>query len=254
MDDRHFDTITKSLATIRSRRAMLKGLFGLGASAVTASSFMRRDAVAARRPTPTPKPDTCPLGQTFIDGQCTCSDPLEETCGPECCPKHTTECCDNACCFGTCYSEELCCLPGEVGYDGSCCTPKTCSDLWPDYLLACNAGNDDGCGGTIFCGCPEGWQCTSDSVGDPGYCLNQSTTCISGITICGGNPELAACAGGGGYACSLDIDGTNVCATHTLGFCGGTCSSDAECGDGYVCAQACDQFCQNYGCLQLPPY
>ncbi|MEZ4505267.1 MAG: hypothetical protein R2848_05190 [Thermomicrobiales bacterium] len=250
MDDRRFDTLAKSLGTLQSRRSALKGALGVGWAVIAGKTLQPRESSAARRPTPTPKPPTCPLLQTYIDGKCVCSDPLDVTCGPECCPRHITECCDNACCFGTCYDEELCCLPGEVGYNGSCCTPKSCADLWPDYLLSCTTGIDDGCGGTIFCGCPEGWECSG---GGSGTCLNMTTTCIADFSVCGLYPQLAQCVGGGGYACSPDIDGTNTCATHELGFCGGTCTSDAECESGYVCAQACDQFCDNYGCLQLPP-
>jgi hypothetical protein len=118
-------------------------------------------------------------------------------------------------------------------------------------LLNCDVATDDGCGGTFTCACPSGWQCTTGS--GTNYCLNTTTTCIQGLSACGDNAELAQCFGGGGYACTPDIDGTNTCATHELGFCGGTCTSDADCGSGYVCAQACDQFCDNFGCLQLPP-
>ena len=253
MDDGRFDALTRSLAKRQSRRAMVGGIVGLGVAALEGRLGSNRNAEAARRPTPTPKPVSCPPLQTRVDGQCVCMDPLEVTCGPDCCPKDISECCDNACCYGSCYGEELCCPPGQVGFEGSCCTPKSCADLWPEHLLTCDAGIDDGCGGKIFCGCPEGWQCTSGSAGSAGSCLNMTTTCISGITVCGPYPQLAQCVGGGGYACSPDINGVNTCATHELGFCGGTCSSDAECGSGYACAQACDQFCDNYGCLQLPP-
>jgi hypothetical protein len=63
MDDRKFDTITRTLASGTSRRRMLKGLLGLGGMAVAAAGL--QDASAARRgftgPTfPRPEPTEPP--------------------------------------------------------------------------------------------------------------------------------------------------------------------------------------------------
>ena len=60
MDDRRFDALVKSVAAGTSRRAVLKGLLGLGGVAVAGGALLDDDAQAARRPTPTPKPPTCP--------------------------------------------------------------------------------------------------------------------------------------------------------------------------------------------------
>src|SRR5688572_16146533 len=113
MDDRRFDSLVKALATGTSRRSVFKGLLGLGSVAVVGA--LRDDgADAARRPTPTPTPIRCPGRQVPVGGVCTCPADAPQKCGPDCCnpagigPGHS-ECCDNACCFGICYGEELCC-------------------------------------------------------------------------------------------------------------------------------------------------
>src|SRR5262245_1585574 len=64
MGDRQFDSLVRSLAEIRNRRSVLKGILGVGAS-IGAASAMVREVDAARRgfsgptfPTPTPAPCT----------------------------------------------------------------------------------------------------------------------------------------------------------------------------------------------------
>src|SRR6188472_2835873 len=125
MDDRRFDALVRSLASGHSRRTVLKGLLGLGGLAATGAA--QHTAEAARRPTtPTPVP-RCPGNQTWNGSACICPGTLSK-CGPACCNESVprgdaahSECCDNACCHGECYGEELCCPTGQVVCDGNCC-------------------------------------------------------------------------------------------------------------------------------------
>ena len=68
MDDRRFDSLVKSLAGGASRRAVLKGLLGLGGAAAVGGTLLEGPAEAARRPTPTPTPLRCPGNQTRSAG------------------------------------------------------------------------------------------------------------------------------------------------------------------------------------------
>jgi hypothetical protein len=146
-----FDRLTRGLATGASRRSVLKGLLGLGGVAVSVDR-----AEAARRPTPTPKPPSCPGQQHWEDGACVCPDGSDK-CGPACCPTGQAECCDNACCYGECYGEELCCPTGSTVCDGvcldsdQCCSDADCTAL--DDPGICQIGR---CVGGV---CLEGYTC-----------------------------------------------------------------------------------------------
>lgn len=81
----------------------------LGAAGVAVREMIgptSRSVLAARRPTPTPKPVKCYGGHINVGGVCICPVGTEE-CGPSCCPAGTV-CCDNACCHGECVGEEIC--------------------------------------------------------------------------------------------------------------------------------------------------
>lgn len=112
MDGSRFDRMTRDLGRGASRRTVLKGLFGIGGAAIVAEIAFD-DAESARRPTPTPRATATPSCQGGL------------VCGPDCCIPGQSECCDNACCFGECYGEELCCPTGNVVCDGvACCRPN----------------------------------------------------------------------------------------------------------------------------------
>ena len=189
MDGRRFDTLTRSRAEGASRRTLLKGFLGIGSVAIAGQQSI---AEAARRPSPTPRPSTCPGEQHWDGSHCVCSAGV--TCGPDCC-ETVAQCCDNACCPSgqVCGGEEVCCAPdcqigvcggsngcgGICGCDdgicldgicfrtvpkgGSCYDNGGCNQLfYPDYDLCVGGTNGDSCTpGT----CPEGFGCTPEPQG-----------------------------------------------------------------------------------------
>lgn len=238
MDDRRFDAIAKGLAAGTKRRTLLKGLLGLGGVAVAGSMGLEGESEAARRPTPTTRVRTCPGGQVWNGSACVC---LAGTmCGAECCGVGGV-CCDDACCYGVCFGEELCC-PSSSEYcpsTGECCPPGrrccpdygclapgqccTAEDCAPDvcasvicnsiqiceYTVNCNLGGAEAC-------CGPGQVCRAE-----GDCC--TPTCSSGV--CGGGDGC-----GGTCGCPDDkicSQGSCVCPPATM-----------ECGDG-VCRPCC---------------
>jgi hypothetical protein len=198
VDDRRFDSLAKSLAAGKSRRSVLKGLFGLGGAALIGGTLLEGETDAARRPTPTPKPIKCPGNQTPVNGVCTCPDTAPYACGPACCtgeagdppsPPHT-ECCDNACCHGTCYGEELCC-PTNPGAGEQPPTHQVCTSA--QGVECCPDDQDcfevDGCCDTVCWGgedgnsncCPPGAFCPGDGTADI-CCTNNFICCGAGTS------------------------------------------------------------------------
>lgn len=229
MDGRRFDALVRSLAAGRSRRSMVKGFLGLGSMAIAGRAL---EVEAARRPMPTPKPRSCPGVQVPCGNDCCCPDGSDK-CGPDCCPPEA-ECCDNACCSGVCYGEELCCPTGSLVCDGvctdwACCTDEDCASGVCDpnthqceCVPSCPAGycGDDGCGNT--CQCAEGLLCLSN-----GRCGIQ----------CGAEPFPRFCAGDCGCVGSWD-GGSNIegICTEDPPVVGGPCDLDSQdCPPGYVC-------------------
>ncbi len=146
MDGPRFDRMTRDLGRGASRRTVLKGLFGIGGAAMVAELAFD-DAESARRPTPTPKPPPTP----------SCS--AEQQCGPDCCLPGQSECCDNACCFGECYGEELCCPTGRVVCNGSTCCAQgefcidgVCARTPPTPTVLPTATPPGGCSTADDCG------------------------------------------------------------------------------------------------------
>ncbi len=231
MDDRRFDSLTKSLAAGANRRSLLKGFLGLSGAAVAGSMWFREDASAARRPTPTPKPVTCPGIQVWDGSQCAC--PTGTKCGPDCCQSGGT-CCDNACCYGNCYGEELCCPTGGIVCDGVCFEGTCCSDDECDEGLVCDTRShtcvcqpdcvgkicgDDGCGGV--CG-----LCGTDEACAGGGCFE----------LCDGAGKCPQCSS---WQCLPDA-GRQICIAlpQTPCYPGDTCPEGTYCAAGY-CAQPC---------------
>ena len=291
MDDRRFDALVKAMATGTNRRSLVKGLLGLGGATVVGSALRESAVDAARRPTPTPKPVTCPGRQTWNGTACVCPGSAPDKCGPDCCnaaavgPTHS-ECCDNACCKGTCYGEELCCptnpRPGELppthllcdGPDGPVCVEGTCCPGTPcpeigdlcclsDGVATCVATGecctvdtdcDNGClacvGGACVAQCTREECCTAAENRADWFCVAEGQCCTDGD--CGTepcetcDPETHTC----GPLCNPE---TQTCCTDAAGAgtCQtGTCCVGEPCGENALCCADGQgiNFCQQGTC------
>jgi len=288
VDNHRFDLLAKSLGTSGNRRHMLKRLLGFGGAAALAAVAPTGSTEAARRPTkPDPKPVVCPGIQIPIEGTCRCPDELSE-CGPDCCNPggrgaDYSECCDGACCHGTCYGEEMCCpYPNEwCGETWECCPEGThccgdagcidtsvcCSDAhctdYPNSSCDLQAGTcvcspstcnelgacgtvSDGCSGTLECGgCSDGFICSE------GRCVDDPDICVAGESYCEG---IGGQCGGGEHICVPGLNGETYCiqAYFQLGaFNCGQCYSNGECvaktgNSGAVCVK----FDSMLGCME----
>lgn len=224
MDDKRFDAMTRAMANGNSRRQLLKRLLGIGVAATGGAALRSESAQAARRPSPTPRPPRCPGQQTWDGTQCVC--PAGTIgCGPDCCPVGVATCCDNACCYGNCYGEELCCPTGSILCDGTCQDWACCTDAECTEGQTCNPEthtcestcdpNRCGEGGCFQCGqgytCYHG-QCFLNCEADTLNCPEDCQTCqiFGNNTICADSQDFeciasdAACqtAFGPGWYCS----------------------------------------------------
>jgi hypothetical protein len=154
MDGNRFDALTRSLATPRSRRAVVRTLAGSAAGGLI--------ALAGRRP----------AGADLCKGT-----------GKEC--KKNIQCCSGSCApptasISTHGSGSVCCPAGQVQYPvGACCTPTTCA------AQGKNCGQiSDGCGGTLTCGsCTAPQTCGGGGVTN--VCDCTPTTCAAAGAECG---------------------------------------------------------------------
>ncbi len=228
MDDLRFDSLAKAFAGGASRRSVLKGLLGLGGVLAAPGA-----TEAARRPTPTPTPIKCPGNQAPVDGVCTCPAGLSQCnpgTGPACCndtavaPGSPTysECCDNACCTGVCYGEELCCPWPDVfcAVNNECCTP--------DKHQCCGAA---GCCDHECCPGPNGTSLCCE--GDTPRCC-PGDACIAE----GGCCDASDCGAGACWSC-VDhrcVADSAKCAGGCVECIQGACQAvDANCDDGDPC-------------------
>ena len=242
MDDRRFDALAKSLARGTNRRTLLKGLLGLGGAVAAGGSLLENDAQAARRPIPTPRPPTCPGQQVPCGSGCCC--PLgQERCGPDCCTEDNvpapetghSECCDNACCFGTCYGEEFCC-PTNNRSGGEFPVPPT--------HKICNTANGteccefdqeccgvDGCCDTV---CTEDGHCCAPADVCSGGGESPDLCCVNDLTTssvcCGGGTNDNACFEAVAGVCCTDSDCIHPCDVCNLEthLCVSSCDNDTQ--------------------------
>ncbi len=239
MEDGRFDSLVKSLASGSTRRSVLKGLLGLGAAASAGGTLLGADTQAARRPTPTPKPPTCPGSQHWDGTQCVCTS--GQICGSDCCLLGS-ECCDGACCFGHCYGEELCCSPENWCEDTGECCPDGAVYCFDQGCVVVQPG-ECGCDGV----CPEEYECCGDQCCVRGYCAGGEICCATGVcgNACLPSPEWECC-GVTSYDPSVSgcCDGTvytlegNVCCDGDVYT--GRCCIDSDCG-------SCSR-CENHRC------
>jgi hypothetical protein len=271
VDDRKFDWLAKGLAEGRSRRSLIKTLFGIGAGMAAGAGALGATDAARRGfsgptvpkptatvppvpptpvpPTPTPEPAVgCASGST--------------ACGSDCCVDGTSMCCDGACCVGYCYGEELCCpTPRDYCAENNTCCPageKCCLNGYCYSTANGQCCQDDECPnggkccdpGQCFDGpnaccsdddCPSGHVCTQDNT-----CC--ATTCVAGT--CGNDGCEGFCPCPDGYACLPNGTCAIRCAAGSL-FCEqqacGSCWVDADSSDAYCGAGERGVACGNDG-------
>lgn len=267
MDDRRFDSLTKAFASGTSRRTLFKGLLGLGGATIVGGALTEDQADAQRRPTPTPRPVTCPGRQTWNGTACVCPGNAPDKCGPDCCTESVTppntagysECCDNACCFGHCYGEELCCdyplvfceaqneccRPGMnqcCGSEGCCdhaCCPTTSGNQ------CCEGATPKCCGGDA---CIPADGCCSDAECGGGCrsCINH--ICVNDDSKCpGGTAGCMDCVNGTCQQNNANCDDGVVCTDNICGT-DGVCTYPFDCTNGANCCVADPGSCQVGSC------
>ncbi len=255
MDGSQFDKMTRQFAFSTSRRAMLKGLLGLGGSAlagavVAGETDARRSSSSSSTTTTAAPVSSCSgvacgggccgsgqacCGQACCDGLCTvggaCCPAGNTVCGADCCSPEQ-QCCGGECCPGVCYGEELCCpaprIFNEVGWVccregerpcGSGCIPvdACCEDSeCAEFSIPCNTGRCSGPGGA----------CYADPVDDRSTWEPGVSVCIGG-EIC----QLRTCDGVCGFSVDDGCQGTISC-----------CGCDGESGctaNGDCCSGVC---------------
>jgi len=162
MDGSSFDRLARRLATGGSRRWLLVRGAALAGVTLGAAASDGSAATRPRRLTGTP---SCPGQQYWNGSACTCPEGASK-CGAECCVAGQSQCCDDACCWGTCYGEELCCPAGKFVCDGACVDQECCTPNCP-----VNFCGDNGCGGVCSCGgdrvCLSNGTCAIPCYDDP---------------------------------------------------------------------------------------
>lgn len=156
MDIRKFDDLTRSLAAGKSRRTVIKGLFG---GAVVSIAVAGRPAYGALAQLGCGSDDQCDEGQI--------------------------------CCEGTCAAIE-CCI-GDDEPNARCPEGTTCSEGMCDPILGC--GSDDQCAGDEICCegiCAAIECCIGDA--DPNARCPEGTSCFEGQ--CDALCEYAGCPDG----------------------------------------------------------
>jgi hypothetical protein len=238
MDDRRFDSLVRALAEGKSRRSVLKGFLGLGGAAAVGGTLLEGGTDAARRPTPTPTPVRCPGNQTPVNGVCTCPASAPFECGPDCCtseaggpptPTHS-ECCDNACCFGTCYGEELCC-PTNDRSAGEFPIP-------PTHKICESAVNGTECCELDAPCCEVDGCCDTVCWAGNAFCCSQEAFCPGG-----GSVEDVCCVNEGDqlFACCNGGTDARVCYDTSVD---GACCTDADCNDPCLVCNAATNICE----------
>jgi hypothetical protein len=116
----------------------------------------------------------------------------------------------------------------------TCCLKKTCA---ANYAGMCGTALDDGCMGTIDCGCASG-SCTTTTAGMTGTCCVNTAKCAAGMCgtvtdTCTGKP-IQCCDPATHYCNSSNVCvPKKTCASYTAdGMAGQTCSNGGAFDDG----------------------
>lgn len=176
MDTRKFDDLTRTLALGKSRRSVIKGLFGGVVGGIAIAGRPAYGALAG------------------IEADCTVD----------------TDCDMGMCCAGTCRDIE-CCIdnpdPNSTCPEGTSCFEGFCDPI----VLGC--GNDDECAGDEICCegvCAAIECCIGDA--DPNARCPEGTTCFEGqcdlICDIAGCDDGQCCCNDGG--CSSDCCETPI--------------------------------------------
>jgi hypothetical protein len=172
---------------------------------------------------------TSECGGTVNCGTCTAPDVCNPNgkCGPPCTPKTCAQV-GNPACGGVddgCGGQKFCNdCPNATEYVcimNMCCKKRTCA---VDYAGKCGTMLDDGCGGTVNCGCASG-ACTTTMPGMQGTCCVNTAVCpanacntsvtntCTGAMIPCNCPATSFCNNGTcmprATCASLGLDGTN---------------------------------------------
>jgi len=268
MEGNRFDDLARRFAADSSRRSLLKK----SVATIVALAGLERaaGADAARRPSRTPVPPSCPGQQTPCGTECCC--PEEHVrCGADCCPAGA-QCCDGACCDGTCYGGGLCCPADRLVCAGQCvdgcCSSADCPPGW-----ACGVETPYQCSCVPLVTCASSGQRCGPLTDDCGNVLD-----------CGDCEEPETCGGGGtagtcGCMVTTTCDGrcgavtTNCGTALDCGLCAEPCGGDGDCGlcevcssgacapaaDGLVCVHGCSSgYCEAGQCnlgkaIECPP-
>ncbi len=199
MDHRSFDSLTRSLASAKTRRGILGSLAAIGAGLA---------------------------GARAADAQVT-----QAQCGNKTCANNPGKCSDGCVCCVYSNGNSRCRPPGTCGPGAAVCPPGE----EVDPILGCVpidpcAGLVDGasCGSGLVC---SGGQCIGNGVCPTGddVCEGGGTQCGGQIAICGDKTKCVETPEGGSTCIFYyDTDPEQVCA-------GGPCAASADCPDGSVC-------------------
>jgi hypothetical protein len=126
-------------------------------------------------------------------------------CGPytSACGGPTLDC-------GTCTAPDVCSPNGRCGPP---CTPTACTDMM--LMGKCGTAINDGCQGTITCGCGGGLNCTMSAAGVIGDCVPDNTCATYGATGDAGAP----CSNGQSSAFPKTMTQNLACPCATGGLC-----------------------------------
>ncbi len=205
MDDQHFDSLARSLASGRSRRTAVRLLAGGALGALLTALGLEEAGAACVR-----VGRRCETGRQCCTKRCVrgrCACPRGTTrCGRRCCPAGQT--CQNGACVAACAGEDptvTCAANGCGPKTNSCNQTVDCGTCQGD--LTCQNG---------FCACPNGLTACSTNCVDTNTNRNHCGGCdqaCSSTQVC----ELGVCkadggGGGGGGDCLTGSPGSFLVA------------------------------------------
>ena len=211
MDGSRFDTLTRSLTRLGSRRAAIRsvlagslGLLGVADMAAKPKGKGKKEQKRRDQNRPTRRKVQAAAKKCRPEGH-----PCEGN--------QRDSCCSGLVCMASAPGKaERCtpCPPGSVIFEGACCTPAAC----PSGI--CGAGISDQCGGTITCpGCTSPETCGGRGVsylcGDPA-CVPSSCTAANGVKYCGTIGD--GC--GGSLNCGTSCPSGQTCGQVVANVCG----------------------------------